>query len=268
MNLEVMLRQEREATAPNPLFQRADEIVASVRRRRRARAAAAAAVGLLALVVLPVVSGQLPPTEPEDTASQPTLRPAVPLAQLPADAPLEPGRYAISVADARSAPYVPVLSVPDGYEGIEDGIGVRTDDFARYVWVWDVDSVYVHPCQDNAILQTVGSSVTDLANALTAQSLRTGTEPVPVTVGGYDGLYVELPVPDDVDVDACPLGRFNLWPGRWQEEPGQVDMIWIVEVEGRRLVIDASHAPNVGSDEVAELRDMVTTATFAPARGS
>ncbi len=96
---------------------------------------------------------------------------------------------------------------------------------------------------------------------------RAGTEPVPVTVGGYDGLYVELSVPDDIDVAACPGGVFPMWQGRWQEHPGQVDMVWIVDVEGQRVVFDASHMADASPEQVNHLKDMVTTATFAPARG-
>ena len=94
---------------------------------------------------------------------------------------------------------------------------------------------------------------------------------MPVTVGRYDGLYVELSVPDEVDVSACPSGVFSLWPGRaerYQEILGQVDMVWIVDVDGQRLVFDAAHDPDASPDKVAELEKMVTTATFVPAEGS
>jgi hypothetical protein len=264
MTLEEMLRQEREGIAPNPLAQRVDEIVTRVRRRRRLRAAAVTAVSLVALGLLPVVAGQLLADQPEVIATRPTPDRAVPLSEVPADAPLDPGRYVVSVDNAPSAPRLPVLSVPQGFEGIESTTGVRTDDLARYLWVWDVDSVFTHPC--DAAAEPVGPSVADLAQALSTQPLRSGTDPVPVTVGGYDGLYVELTVPQDLAAGACPSGIFSLWPGRaqrWQEIRGQVDTLWIVDVEGQRLVFDAAHLPDVSPDDVAELHDMVTTATFA-----
>ena len=44
-------------------------------------------------------------------------------------------------------------------------------------------------------------------------------------------------------------------------------MVWIVDVDGQRLVFDAAHEPNASPDKVAELEQMVTTATFAPAEG-
>jgi hypothetical protein len=182
---------------------------------------------------------------------------------------VDPGRYVVSVAGAPVLSLLPVLSVPEGFEGIEGQNGVRTDDLARYVWVWKVDSVYAHPC--DATPEPVGPSPADLAAALSAQSLRAGTDPVPIAVGGHDGLYVELTVPQAIDTTACPSGIFSLWPGRaqrWQEIRGQVDKIWIVDVQGQRLVFDAAHMPNVSPAKVAELRDMVATATFAPADGT
>jgi len=181
---------------------------------------------------------------------------------------LDAGRYVLSIDGLAAARLLPVLSVPEGYVGFAGGTGVAdaTDRVERVVWVWDVNSVFTHPCDASA--EPVGPSVADLANALAAQALRAGTDPVPVTVGGYDGLYVELSVPDDVDVAACPDGQFRMWPGRWQSAPGQVDMVWIVDVEGQRIVLDTSHFPGASPEHVAELRDMVTTATFEPAEGT
>jgi hypothetical protein len=205
-----------------------------------------------------------------DTSAASTSEPddVVPLSESSEDAPLDPGRYALSVIDDDSAPMLPVLSVPEGYTNIEDGV-IQADDLERYVWAWAVDSVYAHPCDASA--SPVGPSVADLAGALSAQSVRTTTDPVPVTVGGHEGLYVELAVPQAVDAGDCPAGIFHLWPGRQQrvgEILGQVDMVWIVDVDGRRLVVDASYEASASPDEVAELRQMVTTATFEPAEDS
>jgi hypothetical protein len=230
-----------------------------------------AAVPVLAAVtVVGCTQVQDDPTA-DDASTSSTANPgdAVQPEHLPADSPLAPGRYLVSVADAPSVPLLPVLSVPEGYEAIGGGTGVGADDLARYLWVWDVNSVFAHPC--DASPQPVGPSVADLAEALSAPSLRASTDPVPVTVGGYDGMYVELTVPDEVDASACPSGIFSLWPGRaqrYREILGQVDMVWIVDVDGQRLVFDAAHLPDAGPDEVAELEEMVTTATFAPAEGS
>jgi hypothetical protein len=247
------------------------QLVALMRTWRRGptRSALNASSAIIIAAVLAGCTGQAEPATDSGSVSRTAdATGAVSLAQVPADAPLDPGHYVLSVDNAPSAPQLPVLSVPQGFEGI-GSTGIRTDDLARYVWVWDVDSVHPHPCDASA--EPVGPSVADLAQALSAQPLRAGTDPVPVTVGGYDGLYVQLTVPQDLDASACPSGVFSLWPGRaqnWQEIRGQVDMVWIIDVEGQRMVFDAAHLPDVSPDEVAELQDMVTTATFAPAEGT
>ena len=58
---------------------------------------------------------------------------AEPPAPLPAESPLDPGRYVDSVADTPSVPLLPVLSVPEGYQAIGDGIGLGADELERYL---------------------------------------------------------------------------------------------------------------------------------------
>lgn len=230
-------------------------------------------LGVLALVVSAVVTGcTSTQAEPASTGSAPaTASPPsapTPLSRTTADVPLVPGRYVVSVTDAPSAPRVPVLTVPDGYEAVKEGIGVHTDDYGRYVWVWNITKTYSHPCKAGAVAQPVGPSVADLAEALQALPLIGGTLPVPVVVGGYRGLYVTLSVPADFNVAACPTRKMRLWPTRWLSVPGQVAMVWILDVDGQRVIFDASYEARHSPDEVAELKRMVTTATFVSRTGT
>jgi hypothetical protein len=280
MNLEEMLVRERDRDAPNPLVDRTGELITRVRRRRRARAAAGGAMVLSTLAVLTVVVSQL--VVPRVTVSPAELFPApqddrvVMLDDVPDQSPVAPGRYALSVPEAGPSALLPVVSVPEHFAVLDGGSGLMVGDVDdgtaqadyRVLWMWEITSVYAHPCEAGRGIVPVGPSVADLAEALAGQPLRAGTAPVPVTVGGYPGMYVELSVPQDVDPDACPGGRFNSWPGRWQQGPGQVDLVWIVDVEGDRLVFDASHGPAADADDVQQLKDMVATATFMPADGA
>lgn len=217
---------------------------------------------LVGAVVVAAAGCTSEPAEPAASSSAA----AQDLGALASGASVEPGRYAFTVFDASAGHPAPVVSVPEGFVAIGDGAGVARGDFetddAQVLWVWDIESVYTHPCQAGATAAPVGPTVADLAAALSAQPLREGTHPVPVTVGGYDGLYVELSMPDDVDVDACPDGMFLSWPGRNQQGPGQVDMLWILDVEGQRMTFDASASRAVGPAGLQVLTDMVTTTTF------
>jgi hypothetical protein len=187
---------------------------------------------------------------------------------------LEPGRYLVSVGGAGSYPLAPVLSVPDGFNALPDAIGVWADApfEGRVVWVWDIAGVHTHPCDAGKVPEIVGPSVADLANALAAQPLRDGTPPVPVTIDGHRGLYVELSVPDGTDVNACAEGRFDSWTAegdddgssRWQQGPGQIDMLWILDVDGDRITIAAAHGPAASQESVEELERIATTARFIP----
>ena len=181
---------------------------------------------------------------------------------------LDPGPYVFPVIDSDGWPsMLPVVSVPPGYAATDDAAGVTVGDDdvdadARQLRIWSIDSIYSHPCDTSRTTLTVGPTAADLADALAAQPMRDGTDPVPVTIDGHDGYYVELSVPDDIDIATCPAAKFFSWPGRWQQAPGQVDMLWIVDVDGQRLVFDAWTLPGVDPQQTTQLQNMVTTATF------
>lgn len=220
-----------------------------------------------ALLIAAAMVGCTPePSEQTPSSPAPTTTESRPLLKdQPEESTLDPGRYVVEPHDAPFAPLVPVLSVPKGYVRIDAGI-IAQDQDLNFLWVWNIQSVYTHPC--DAVPMPVGPSVADLANALAAQPLRNGTDPVPVRVGGYDGLYVELSSPKDIDLDKCFMQAFNSWPGRGQRELGTMDLLWIVDVKGQRFTFDLSHAPTASPEQVNELKTMVTTATFIPRRGN
>ena len=266
MNLEEMLSKERQGPAPpNPLIDRTDAIITRVRRRRRVRVAVGSAAGVAILAVGAIAAGQLFTSPPPLVAAAD----AGPMLSDHAGTRLEPGPYVVSVEDAPAAPVLPVLTVPEGYSAIEDGIGVISANDERFVWVWNIELVDTHPCDALGHPAAVGPSTADLANALASQPLRDGTEPVPVSIGNYDGYYVEVSIPDDIDIAECHGGQFDSWPGRAQTGgAGQVDMLWILDVEGQRITFDASYAASASPAEVQELEDMVSSATFATAEGT
>jgi hypothetical protein len=139
------------------------------------------------------------------------------------------------------------------------------------VWVWDITGV--RSCEAGKAAEIVGPSVADLAGALTAQSSADGAQPVPVTIDGYRGLYVELSVPDGTDVYSCAGGRSTSstrgkvddGSPRWQQGPGEIDMLWILDVDGDRITIAAAHRPAASREDVGELERIATTARFVPA---
>jgi len=51
---------------------------------------------------------------------------------------------------------------------------------------------------------------------------------------------------------------------RYQQAPGQVDRLWILNVEGRRLVIDANYMPGGTAQDHADLARVVDSIAFLP----
>jgi hypothetical protein len=127
-----------------------------------------------------------------------------------------------------------------------------------------------------------GPTVDDLVAALEAQAMRHATAPADVTVAGFPGKYLEWSVPSDWVVtgdgdfagcDVQPNGHrdFVSWLGaggvgeRWQQMAGQVDRLWILDVDGQRLVVDASHSPDATQAQLDEQNQIVQSISFVPA---
>ncbi len=180
------------------------------------------------------------------------------------------GTYAVVVEGSRQARPLPVVRVPAGYAGggfavdsaSVPGAPVPAD--LRGLAFWGVRGVYTNPCTFGKYAVNPGPSVSDLAKALATQPLRSGTTPVPVSVAGYKGLYVQTSVPAHIDFAKCQDGYFDSWTssnggGRFQQGPGQQDRLWILDVNGYRLVIDGWNMPGATPQQINQITQMVKT---------
>jgi hypothetical protein len=137
------------------------------------------------------------------------------------------------------------------------------------VFFWDVDQVYPTPCKwKGKPMVDPGPDVDRLVAALSDQPLRNATAPTDIELGGFHGKYLELSVPTDIDFDDCDEGYFESWTAngwasdRYQQKPGQVDRIWVLDVNGERLVVDASYLPEATPQDRAELESVVDSIRF------
>jgi hypothetical protein len=129
-------------------------------------------------------------------------------------------------------------------------LGMRRD-LGTTEWVgisfWDPLRVATNSCRWKDSWKTPGESVAELAEAIVAIPGRQATAPVPVTVGGYEGLYLEWSLPADLDVATCDDATTVAWTGagrrRTHDIPGLIDRIWILDVDGRRILIDVISLP-------------------------
>jgi hypothetical protein len=136
--------------------------------------------------------------------------------------------------------------------------------------------VYGDPCQWSSTRpDTPATTVDEVVAALTAQASRDATEPVDITVDGYAGKSFTLHVPDDAAFDECDAGNFGYWssidpefgddgvsPSRHAQAPGQVDTLYVLDLDGVVMIIDTSSYAGTSAKDVAALEAIVQSGTF------
>jgi hypothetical protein len=138
------------------------------------------------------------------------------------------------------------MVVPAGYRGVF-GVGALKPGAEQTGAVTlAVGDVYAESCEwaGTALDSSSLSSAEGVATALPTQGgLRVST-PTDVAVDGYAATYMERSVPARTRLVDCDNEQFRVYADceggpRWLN-PGQVDLLWIVDVNGVPLVIDAS----------------------------
>ena len=169
-------------------------------------------------------------------------------------------------------------STSDGYFVINHTGGV-----VMGISVWDVGKVSRNPCHPLGHMYDPGSTVNDLVAALEAKPMRNATTPADVTLGGYPGRYLQWSVPAhmvvnaDSDFAGCDVQGnghrdFVSWDGngmgeRYQQMAGQVDRLWVLNVNGQRLLVDASYSPDTTPAERDALGQIATSLRFVSPAG-
>ena len=182
---------------------------------------------------------------------------------------LEPGTYVI--AD----PFLVQVtaSVPAGWTGhiggpyfvdleASSGGGVSLSIFEK---------VYADPCHfDKGLLDPLpGPTVDDLATALAKLPGLSATTPTDVTVAGYQGKQLTLTAP--ASFAGCTLSPdgYLVWElplgGSYFMNPNERDRVWILDVNGQRLVIDVRESPGQTAQDKAEVQGVLDSLRVAPA---
>lgn len=160
---------------------------------------------------------------------------------------------------------------------------------ALLAWAFPAGSgfnVYGDPCQWlTTIPETPATTPDEIATALAAQASTDATAPVDVTVGGFAGKAITLQVPMSFDrpnatreekFADCDRGVFAFYgidtreapgaesrkSGRTAQGAGQIDELWILDVNGSIVILDAAYSPATPADLVEELRALAESATF------
>ena len=132
-------------------------------------------------------------------------------------------------------------------------------------WTSFPDGDYANPCAH--LLKTpVGSSAAGLAAAVsTAPGTKLLTGPSNVTLGGRPAKHVTLTLREDVGCDPGFLYTWRdvyggaLWP---KTGVGDTIRVWIVDVHGTRLFIEAETAKGFSRDLEQEVQQIVESISF------
>ncbi len=153
-------------------------------------------------------------------------------------------------------PFRITITIPDGWQKVRVPGLVWGD--GAVLGFWNVDRLYVDPCARELGLRdpTFGPTAGDLAAALDDVPGLEATTPEDVAVDGFSGSRVELTAGGPWD--SCTGGEAVLWPigGSDAKPPPGPDVretLWILDVNGDRLVITAGAAPDAPSEVLDEL---------------
>ena len=256
-------------------------------------AAAVVVIAVLAINLLPGGGGPggavvSPSAAAPSVSAASTAEPSVAAPSSPADGSLPEGPFRIGdgdvpiTIDIASAGWES-LSGLEAVSKADDSLDPpKTVGVALLAWAWPAGTginVYGDPCQWLTTIPAAPATTPDeIAAAFAAQASTDATAPVDVTVGGYAGKTVTLHVPMSYEVPGatreeefadCDEDAFAFYGvegvaghARNAQGPGQVDELWILDVNGATVILDAAYGPAAPAEVVAELRTLAESATF------
>jgi hypothetical protein len=173
---------------------------------------------------------------------------------------LSSGRYALMLDGLE------ITFEAEGWEAWENGVnrGEGGPPAGSAIGFWVVDDVYADPCDwDRGFVEPpIGPGVDDLAAALVQRPHIEASEPKAVELKGFEGKQMRLQVSRSIDFIDCAGTQFRSWAAvpdgsRYHQGPGQIDLLWILDVDGTRLVIDMAYFPATSRKDRAELMEIL-----------
>jgi hypothetical protein len=179
----------------------------------------------------------------------------------------DPSSFVLKTDTDFDASYRITMHLPDGYAGHQTV--VFGTDGGQGISAWTVRNVYAEPCRWAGTLldPPIDPSVDGLVAGLTSQKDRHATAPTDVSLSGFTGKYMELTTPAGIDLADCDGREFRTWidaNGQRNLEPGQRDLLWIVDVDGTRLVIDSALGPETTKQDRSDRIQMVESIRIEP----
>ena len=240
---------------------------------------AAAAVVVIAVVGFQFLgnsdTGSPGASESAEPSATATPRPSpTPTAPEQSYGPLSEGPFRLVYEQLFGVRTTVTIPAPDWhglltYTGVEkNGMAGPPQGAGLVVFGGDM-SVYGDPCAwESTRPDDPVASLDEVVAALSAQTSRDATPPVDVTVGGYPGKMLTLQVPEDAVFTDCDGGEFRTLievgtdGARFHQGPGQIDEVWVVDVDGTLVFFDAGYFAATPAEDVEQMRAMVESATF------
>jgi hypothetical protein len=199
----------------------------------------------------------LPSPTPEPTAS-PVAHSVTPFSPVGVDGEANPRAASVTFA----------FTAPPSWEPF-DVLGVFADGNAppagAAVFFYRGAGLYSDPCRpagnDAPADIPVGPSVDDFVTALVDHPSLDVTVPVDVTLAGYSGKYLDLAVPDDIS--KCDKYR-PLDNHIYAQGPGQRWHMWVLDVDGVRVLVEADDYAGTSAERLAEERGIVDSLVITP----
>lgn len=200
------------------------------------------------------------------------------------DGTLAPGTYVMHPLPAPDDSLAVTFTVADGWEAafgqalLPSGEPGYAPPGGMAILFEAVESLNGDPCAwsgtDDDV--TVGPTVDDLVEALSAQTAYEVSDPVDVTIGGYSGTRVDIAAPTEPfagqtsDAPECDEGNYRLWSttagdqGVYVQGPADRWQTNILDVDGTRLVIVTRSFPGTSSSDRAEMDAIVDSIVIEP----
>jgi hypothetical protein len=287
------LREETQENAERVLLRALDEVDTTPQRRsgwpawrtNRMNKLMTYGLGAAAVVVaLAIGTRVLGPSAPGDVGSassaspSPTLAPSrspspsatpEPTASLVTHA-LEPfGPDGFDEEDPRAASITFTFDAPASWETFEElGVSIGGNDWpdGAYLGFYRGGALFSDPCLTEEEAEAdadvpVGPTVNDFVTALVEHPSLDVTAPADVTLSGYSGKYLDLLVPDDIS--ECfrykPMDEHIYAQGA-----GQRWHMWILDVDGVRVLVETNDYPGTSADWLAEAQAIVDGLVITP----
>jgi hypothetical protein len=243
-------------------------------------AAAVFALAVIGAIAIPKggsIGGQ--PTASPTPSPSPVASPvASPVPPSPSES-LPAGSYTVTNAGFTLVPYT--FTVPAGW--IRDDGGARRGDDAIgnpvRLTTFIITHVYANSCQWTGTLVPVTDKAS-LVAALTAQLGHTHSTPIETTIGGLAATKITFTLDAAFDVATCDTapngdGIERLWPGPgpdessgWLITPGQTDDVFVIEANGKLMVLITVQRNDSPAADVAALPQILASIRFEPRAAS